>query len=340
MKILLIKLSSLGDLLHVFPALADLQQHFPEVQVDWVVDEAFKEVPLWHPAVSSVIPLGLRRLKKQGIWRLQSLRELFSTLKKIRSKKYDFIIDAQGLYKSAVLAFLARGKRVGLAKGASRENVAWLYQQSFFISWDLHAIPRLRELFSQALNYQYDPQVLDFKLPLWQGQQAKNLIFIHGTTWLTKHYPQEYWQQLALLATQEGWSIDLPQVNAIEEARAQEIADNLTTAKVLPKMSLTAVRDYLRDARGFISVDTGLAHIGAAMGVPGLTLYGPTDPKNIGTEGPHQIHLAAKFECAPCWQQECTHKDRGHKPTPPCFRQFTPALVWENFKALLAKTMS
>lgn len=338
MKILLIKLSSLGDLIHVFPALSDAQQNFPDLQVDWLVEEPFKEVPTWHPAVSEVIPLGLRRIKKQGWWRLKSLTEIFDLIKRLRRGRYDVIIDAQGLYKSAVLALFAKGKRVGLAKGASRENVAWLYQQSFFISWDLHAITRLRELFAKTFNYHYDPKNLDFKLKPWQGQKAGNLVFIHATTWPTKHYPQEYWQTLARLATDEGWQVELPQVNAKEAHRAQEISTGLAKATVLPSMGLTQIRDYLQKARAFIAVDTGLAHIAAAMGVPGLTLYGPTDPQNIGTEGQNQVHLAAKFECAPCWQVACTHKDRDKKPSPPCFQMLPPELVWQNFKVLLART--
>ncbi len=339
MKILLIKLSSLGDLVHVFPALSDLQKHFPQVSVDWVVDEAFKEVPAWHPAVNKVIPVGLRRLKKQGIWRLSSIKEVIATIKKIRLERYDLIIDAQGLYKSAIIAALARGKRVGLAKGYSRENVAWLYQQSFPISFDQHAIARVRSLFAEALAYQYDSDVLDFKLGAWSGQDSKTVVFVHATTWSTKHYPDEYWRDLAVMATKRGWRVALPQVNAIEEARAGMIAQDLD-AEVLPKMSLTMIRDYLAGVRAFISVDTGLAHIAAAMGVPGLALYGATNPKHIGTMGQHQMHLSAVFECAPCVLRHCHHPDRGNKPTPPCYRMIEPKVVWEKFNTLLSETMS
>jgi heptosyltransferase-1 len=289
--------------------------------------------------VRKVIPLGLRRLKKQGLFSLRSLKEFFAMLKKLRFERYDLIIDAQGLYKSAVLALLARGKRVGLAKGSSRENVAWLYQQSFPISFDQHASARVRTLFAEALAYQYDPAVLDFKLGTWSGQDSKNLVFIHATTWATKHYPEEYWRDLAVMATGRNWSVALPQVTTVDEARALMITKDLD-AEVLPKMSLTALRDYLSGVRGFISVDTGLAHIAAAMGVPGLVFYGPTNPKHIGTVGQNQEHLAVQFECAPCLLRQCNHPDRVHKPTPPCYRMLAPKIVWEKFNTLLSKTMS
>jgi heptosyltransferase I len=340
MDILLVKLSSLGDLLHTLPALSDLQEHIPDVHVDWIVEDAFKEVPAWHPVVNKVIPIHFRRLKQQGFWRLNTLKEFFRLLKTIRAKKYDYIIDAQGLYKSALLARLARGRRMGLAKGASRENVAWLYQHSFFTSWKLHAVVRLRELFSQAFKYTYNPASLNYQLGAWHGQHAKTLVFIHATTWPTKHYPVAYWHELAKQATKAGWQIVLPQVNAIEERRAHEIIQDIPEAQVLPKMTLTAIRDYLREVRAFISVDTGLAHIAAAMGVPGLALYGPTNPQNVGTYGLNQEHLAAIFECAPCWQYNCTHPERVHPPSPPCFGTLPSERVWNQFVSLLVKTRS
>ncbi len=229
--------------------------------------------------------------------------------------------------------------RVGLAKGSSRENVAWLYNKSFPVSFDQHAIARVRTLLAEALAYQYDPDILDFKLGTWSGQNSKHLAFVHATTWPTKHYPDEYWRDLAVMATSNGWSLALPQINAVEQARAEMIAKDLD-AEVLPKMSLTAIRNYLSGVRGFISVDTGLAHIAAAMGVPGLTLYGPSNPKNIGTQGQNQAHLVAEFECAPCLLRNCNHPDRVNSPTPPCYRMIAPMVAWEKFKTLLSKTMS
>jgi heptosyltransferase-1 len=339
MKILVIKLSSLGDLIHVFPALSDVQKAMGDVRVDWMVEEVFAQVPAWHPLIRQVIPVGLRRLKQQGWWRLKTLKEIWAMLKKIRATHYDLIIDAQGLYKSALLACLARGKRVGLAKGSSRENVGWLYQQRFFISWELHAIKRVRELFAQALHYDYKEQHVDYQLGSWQGQDSKELVFVHATTWATKHYPQKYWHQLVRFACQNLWIVALPQVNTHEQREAQEIITGFEQhAVVLPKMDLTAMRDYLRKARGVVAVDTGLAHIAAAMNVPTLTLYGPTDPKEIGTQGQHQEHLHAIFECAPCWQVVCTHVDRMHEPHPPCFKTIPPILVWDRFSKLLDKT--
>ena len=338
MKILLIKLSSLGDLIHAFPALSDLQKHYPDAQVDWVVEENFAEVPSWHPIVKEVIPISFRRIKKQGCWRLKSLQELCRLVKQLRADRYDFIIDAQGLYKSAGLGFLARGRRYGFAKQSSREQVSWLYQQKIGVNKDAHAIKRVRDLFSQTFNYHYDPDLIDYQIGSWQGLDSKALVFVHATTWATKHYPETYWHKLAQFAEDNVWQVELPQINAQEQARAILIAQGLSAVTVLPKMSLTAIKNHLATVRAIISVDTGLAHIAAALGVPALTLYGPTNPKHIGAIGAHQEHLAADFVCAPCVQKICTHPLRGHGPNPPCFSSIAPAEVWKKFSQLLAKT--
>ena len=338
MKILLIKLSSLGDLLHTFPALSDLQKHYPDAEVDWVVEEAFAEVPSWHPLVKHVISTRLRRIKKQGWWRLSALKEFFSMIHTLRARKYDVIIDAQGLYKSAALALLASGRCSGFAKGASRENVAWLYQQKTFVRRDEHAISRIRELFAQTFNYSFDSNLIAYPLNGWVGAQSTTLIFVHATTWPTKHYPIEYWQILAQLAVQSGFQVELPEVNAEEQARALAIKANLNEVKILPRMSLNAIKERFTITRAVISVDTGLAHIAAALSVPTLTLYGPTNPKQVGTQGAHQEHLSAHFSCAPCLQKHCTHPERIYAPTPPCFKTIPPKVVWEQFQHLLAET--
>ncbi len=354
MKLLLIKLSSLGDLLHVFPALTELQKIHPDLEVTWVVESVFKEVPFWHPAVKHVIVAPMRQIKKERFH--IKIKTVWQLIKEIRKQKYDVVVDAQGLFKSALFSLIARGKTFGFGKGSAREAVWWLYGKRVDASWDWHAVERQNALFTQILQnppaqfysllkqsspfqgcetrdeqnslIRFNTQNLDYALQPWQPKHSKILFFAHGTTWASKHYPDILWQELVKLATAAGFKVWLPYVNDKELKRAEFLKVN-NHVTILPKMSLTAIKEKLYEVDGMISVDTGLAHIAAAIGVPNITLYGPTDPKKIGTMGQHQVHLAAQFTCAPCEKKICFHPDRFTEPSPPCFRMLQPKDVFQ-----------
>src|SRR5688572_10593662 len=139
MRVLLIKLSSMGDLIHSLPALTDAMQHLPNLEITWVVEPAFQEIAQWHPAVKRIIPMPLRGKKYKQIWQ---------AIKEIRSQKYDLVIDAQGLFKSAVISRLAKTKvRAGLDWTSVREPLASLfYNRKYAVVWTQHAVIRLRKL--------------------------------------------------------------------------------------------------------------------------------------------------------------------------------------------------
>lgn len=334
MKILLFKLSSLGDLLHVFPALTELQKAVPTLEITWVVEESFKEVPLWHPAVNQVIAAPLRQLKKEKLF--TKISKVFKLVREIRKQQYDAVIDAQGLFKSALLAKCARAKSIGFGKGSARESVSWLYNQCVDASWNWHAITRLEKLFNTLIPIQIDvaQSNIDYQLRPWQPPYAKILFFAHGTTWSSKHYPDLLWQQLVKIVTDAGYQVWLPFVNEQELQRAKFLKIN-DQVKILPKMSITAIKDKLYEVAGVIAVDTGLAHIAAALGVPTVTLYGPTDPAKIGTLGRNQVHLAAQFVCAPCEKKQCFHPEHATPPCPPCFRTLPPREVFTQMEQLI-----
>ncbi|MCX7122555.1 MAG: lipopolysaccharide heptosyltransferase I [Gammaproteobacteria bacterium] len=332
-KILLIKLSSLGDIIHVFPALTELLKHHPEAEVTWVVDQPFAEVPLWHPAVKKVIVAPLRDLKKQG-WGLKAFSTLKNLITAIRAEQYDFVIDAQGLFKSAMLARLAKGYRVGFGRGCLRENVWWLYQHWVFIPFKEHAIKRVKALFSEVGKYVSMPEI-QYGLEKWTPVKNKVILFAHGTTWASKHYPDPLWKKLAECVTAAGYEVWLAHTNAHELKRAEWLKVN-DQVKVLPKMSLNQIKAALLKVSGVIAVDTGLAHISAALSIPCVTLYGPTDPSKIGTMGEHQKQLQAVFECAPCGNRQCTHADALKTIRPPCFKTLPPSEVWKALQELLS----
>lgn len=328
MKILVVKTSSLGDVVHALPAVTDAAKAIPEIRFDWVVEEGFAEIPGWHPAVERVIPVATRRWRKK--WNREEVKK---AIQELRQVQYDLIIDAQGLYKSALITSLARGKRVGLDWNSCREPLASLfYQKKINVPKGQHAIDRLRQLFSKALGYQYEAEVLDYGLDrqkfLINSHELPYLVFLHGTTWETKLWPEVYWIELAAIAEKEGYKVYFPWGNASEKERAVRMASQCSNAIVPDKKNLQEMAVLLAGASGVIGVDTGLTHLSAALEVPGVTIYGATSPELTGTRGKKHHCLQADFECAPCLQKECVF-DRGRGVVFPCYEKLLPKSVWE-----------
>lgn len=339
MKVLIIKTSSMGDVIHTLPALTDAGRMFPNIRFDWVVEEAFAEIPSWHPLVDRVIPVALRRWRK-NIWHAFTRGEWRKFYQQLRLDHYDYIIDAQGLIKSAFLTRLARGLRCGLDRQSAWEPLAALcYQRTFNVLPEQHAIMRVRQLFAKTFNYSLNDTVPDYGLN--RDQLIKNvadkdyIIFLHGTTWPTKHWPEAYWQALARYVTQAGYKIKLPWGNQIELERAQRIAAISPFIEVLPKLKLVDIASILVAAKAAVAVDTGLGHLAAALRVPTISLYGPTNPQLTGALGIEQTHLSAIFPCAPCLQQHCTYP-QPHAVEPPCFGKLPPTRVWEQLQSLIS----
>ncbi len=360
MRVLLIKTSSLGDVIHALPALTDARLARRGIRFDWVVEEGFARIPAWHPAVAEVIPVALRR------WRSRPLRALLGrewreARQRLGRERYDAVIDAQGLLKSAVLTRYARGPVHGLDRDSAREPLASLfYDHRHPVAWGRHAVARVRELFARALGYPppaeqsadglaADPYGLDRArvlggTPSRRDDQAPYLLFLHGTSWPTKHWPEAYWRRLADMARAEGWQVRLPWGNDAERARAERLASGLANARVLPRLSLDGIAAEIAGARACVAVDTGLGHLAAALAVPTVSLYGPTNPAYTGAWGFGQRHLASDFPCAPCLRKRCAYvprpEDRARpdfaREQPPCFTRLPPERVWEELGRLLA----
>lgn len=336
MRVLIIKTSSMGDVIHTLPALTDAGLMIPSIRFDWVVEESFSEIPQWHPLVDRVIPVAIRRWRK-NLFAKQTRQELKQFYNAVRATEYDVVIDAQGLFKSLWITRLAKTRlRSGMDWSSAREPLTSLfYQRKCNASWDLHAVTRLRRLFSQSLGYAVPDNVVDYGIDRMRlieaNSQEPYLVFLHGTTWATKHWPEEYWCRLANLANQNGFSVKLPWGNDKERERARRIAASCQNAEVLNRLGLVEMAKVLAGAKAIVSVDTGLGHLAAALDVPTVSLYGPTDPVLTGAMGQSQIHLAAKFPCAPCFSREC--KFQSNEPqlvTPPCFATVSPEEVWSS----------
>lgn len=348
MRVLLIKTSSLGDVIHTLPALTDALRALPGIQFDWVVEEGFAEIPTWHPAVANVIPVAIRRWRK-NLWQTFKNGEWRQFKQRLRDARYDLVIDAQGLLKSAWLTRYVKAPIAGLDKASAREPMAArFYDRPYAVARGQHAVERLRQLFGQALGYAVPAGLGDYGLDrsrlLAPGADAPFVLFLHGTTWDSKHWPELYWRQLAERMIGQGLEVRLPWGSPAEKARAERIADGLDNAVVLPKLNLAGVARVLAAAQGCVAVDTGLGHLAAALDVPTLSLFGPTNPGLTGAYGKSQVHLAADYPaCAPCLQKKCTYRptpeDQRQVDTerewPMCFTRLNPERVANQLGALL-----
>jgi len=324
MRVLLVKTSSMGDLIHCLPALTDARQALPSLRVDWVCEESFAQIPTWHPAVDKVLPVAVRRWRKR-FWPLLGNDEWQAFKQSVRQTDYDLVMDAQGLLKSAWLSRVSSVPIAGFDSASAREPLASrFYQRRFFVDKNQHAIHRLRQLFALALDYPLPVGAPDYGLSrqaFMQQNSEPYLLFLHGTTWLSKHWPEPFWRTLLEQIT---LPVRLPFGNAEEHARAQRLAAGLEQVQVLPPLDLNGMAQVIAGARACVAVDSGLGHLAAALSVPCLSLYGPTLPARVGTLGSHQMHLCATGVNA-------GQGDRNK----PCFDSLSPEQVSKALQTLL-----
>ena len=347
MRVLLVKTSSLGDVIHALPALTDAARAIPGITFDWVVEEGFAEIPTWHPSVGNVIPVAIRRWRK-NLWETIKSGEWRRFKQRLRAEKYDLVIDAQGLLKSAWLTRYVKAPVAGFDRDSAREPLASrFYQRRLAVARGQHAVERLRQLFAVALGYDLPKGLGDYGLDVERLVELPRtkpfVLFLHGTTWDTKHWPEVYWRDLAQRMGHLGVEVRLPWGNPAEKARAERIANGLNNAVVLPKLNLAGVAKVLASASACVAVDTGLGHLAAALDVPTISLFGPTNPGLTGAYGKGQIHLASDFPCAPCLQKKCTYTPTAQDQQrfdlknewPLCFTRLNPERVASRLSTLL-----
>lgn len=299
-RVLIVKTSSMGDVLHTLPALTDAINAYPEIRFDWAVEEGFAQIPSWHQAVDTVIPVAIRRWRKN--WFSAPIRaERTQFRRTIQAHHYDAVIDAQGLLKSAFLVTrYAKGTKHGYSRQSAREPLAsFFYDIRHDVSKKMHAVERIRQLFALSLNYPIPPSQGDYGiashfLALPAFDERPYLVFLHATTRDEKHWPESYWRELIALLADSGLRIKLPWGAEHEYQRAMRLAADFDYVDVLPKMSLADVAQVIAGARSVVSVDTGLSHLTAALDKPNITLFGPTDPGLIGGYGKAQTAIKAE----------------------------------------------
>jgi len=340
MRVLIVKTSSLGDVVHTLPALSDARRIYPDIVFDWVIEEAYNDIPSWHPAVDQVIPINLRQWRKKPwrAWRGGAWRDFKEELHR---HYYDYIIDAQGLIKSGFLTYQALGIRCGLNKESLREPLAaHAYNRVFYVDKRQHAVERIRSLFAQVLDYMCPKTAPDYGIQYFSMTtlmpSRPTLLFLHGTTWASKHWPEKYWQELAIMAIKAGFQVRLPWGSNEEKARADRIAHVHRYINCIPPTNLPGLAAELSAARGVVGVDTGLSHLATALNVPTVSIYGATQVAWTGTYGGNQVSLSAQFPCAPCLKKHC-HYTQITEVSPACYQTIKPQRVWKTLAELLNK---
>jgi heptosyltransferase-1 len=297
-RILLIKTSSLGDVIHNCPVIADIRAHFPDALIDWVTEEAFADIPRMHAGVNQVITVAVRRWRKQ-IFSQNTWSEISAFKQLIKQKSYDAIIDTQGLLKSALIARTAHGIKHGYDKNSIREPLAsWFYDNTYAISYQQHAVTRNRALVAMSLGYTPPTNAPDYGISpkkdaseslIDVGLQGNTIVALHGTSRDSKLWPVGHWVDLGKQLAKQNFNLALPWANEVEYKRANEIAKQLQNATVLPKLSIAQLANIIAASQAAIGVDTGLSHLSAALNIPTIAIYTDTNPALTGVMASAQV---------------------------------------------------
>lgn len=290
MHILLLKTSSMGDLVHNCPAVTDILAHYPDAAIDWVAEEAYVPIPQLHPGVRKVIPIAWRRWRK-NLFSAQVRGEIRDFLKALRATRYDYVLDSQGLVKSVVIAHLTRrDKIVGGSWTSIREGIAsCFYGQRLLISWSRHVVDRCRAIAAGALGYALDtpPHYGIHAEPLlaeWlpSGPYA---VLMHAASRPEKLWAEENWLSLGNTLAAQGIVAVLPWGSREEQARSERLAAQLPGAIVPPLMSLDVAARFLAGARVVVGLDTGFTHLAAALGRPTIGIFCDSDSVQAAVYG-------------------------------------------------------
>lgn len=297
--ILLVKTSSLGDVVHNFPVVTDIRKSIPDSRVDWVVEDSFSALPKLHPGVDRIIVCRLRKWRRRLLCP-DTWTQIRETRIALRERAYDAIVDTQGLLKSALLARLADGPRHGLDWRSSREPLGLLYSRTYSVPWGRHAVTRNRELAALALGYavagspDYGISAPPFPPPCDSLDDGLDMpsyswvperpfaVLLHATSAENKLWPEHQWRKLVVQLDARGLDAVIPWGAPPERERADRIASVMPGAVVPPRLDLQALSGLLGRASVCVGVDTGLTHLAAALARPTVGIYTATDPAATG----------------------------------------------------------
>jgi heptosyltransferase-1 len=290
LQILIVRTSSLGDLVHMLPAMSDIARHVPDAHIDWIAEEAFAEIPSWHPAVGDVIKVAHRRWRKAW-WSADVRAERRALRERLRAKRYDVVLDMQALLKSAWLVRQTNGTRHGLDWKSAREPLASLfYDVRHKVEFWQPAVIRQRAL--AALTFGYTPTGRpDFGLQGFArqaqagrlnggaaGASADYAVIMPSASRPDKLWPDQDWHAVFEQLQGAGCGLRLLAGNDEEAKRAERLIAGLNGAQVVPRMNLTSIAQLLAGARMMVGLDSGLTHLSAALGRPTIGIYRASTP--------------------------------------------------------------
>jgi len=296
----------MGDVIHAMPMISDIARAFPHARIDWLVEEAFAEIPRLHPSITRVLPVALRRWRR-NILRRSAWRELLYARREMRRTRYHTVIDCQGLLKSAVLASWARGPVTGYATDSAREPLAaLLYQRRVSVDRSRHAIDRMRALGAAALGYTVasGPAASDeFNLrarvaalhadPPFDEDGA--VLLLTNASRPGKLWPDEHWVALEDALARDGRLCLLAWGSAAERADCERRAARMHSARVLPRSSIGQIAALAARASLVVGLDTGLSHLAAAVGAPTVGIFCDYDTARVGLRGGGHKHRVASL---------------------------------------------
>ena len=317
-RVLFVKLSSLGDVIHHLPAVTDLARHRPEVHVAWAVEEAYAELVRLHGAVHEVIPIGLRTVRRSPLDGSRWAR-LAAARRALARGRWDYVVDSQGLLKSALVARAAGGVRFGLDKRSARERVAArFYDVKLAIPRERHAVERNRDLVGQVFGYVPSGEARYGLLapaspPPWAPSQ-RYAVLLHAASRKPKAWPDERWIALGRLLADSGYVPVLPGGTPAEREHAARLAAAIPGALAAPATSLADAAALLGHASLVAGVDTGLTHLAVALGRPTAGIYCATRPELTGLHGADGVNLGGPGKPP---SVEAVAAALGYGPAPP-----------------------
>ncbi len=294
-RILIVKTSSLGDVIHNLPVINDIKAHYPHVSIDWIVEESFADIPRLHNGVNKIFVVAIRRWRKK-LFSKKTWQEMSEFKHSIASQlPYDLILDTQGLIKSALIASFAIGNKHGMDKQSAREPLAsYFYKKKYHVPRAQHAVKRNRALAAMACGYTIPNDAPDYGIKkhgiansvdessVDLGLKKPYIVGLHGTSRDSKLWPIDHWVTLGKTLAQQNLTLALPWASSAEYQRALQIADSLANVMVLPKQTIAQLAQIISQAAATIGVDTGLSHLATALNIPTIAIYTDTNPELTG----------------------------------------------------------
>jgi heptosyltransferase-1 len=345
MRVLIVKVSALGDIIHALPVLDYLHKAVPGIQVDWVVEEQNQDILDGHPLISNLICINTRKWRASP-FSADTRQEIVSIVKRLRTASYDAVFDIQGNIKSGVITWLSCATpRYGFAPDGVREklNLLCTTRQVPLRPEDHHVSCRALRVASEPFGGDFTLTDLhtDIATSVEDDCAAREitavlpngpwLMFHNGTTWTTKLWHTEAWIELGRLFTERfpSASILLSWGSQDEFNTAEDIREGIgPSATILPRLSLKQLCALMKRVNLVVGGDTGPVHIAAAVGTPTVSFYRVTDPLRNAPVGSKHLYVQTDMHCRECLQKQCEKDDE-------CRRSISAGKVFELVERLL-----